>query len=78
MRAAIEEIRLDDHGGAAGRPRDEYAPLVAIAKGRGGFGSGRADASRQETPRSAWSVASVQLLGVQRLVERLRAEQAAG
>ena len=77
MRAVFEEIPFDNHGVAAVQPRDEYAPLVAIAEARGGLGSGWADSSRQKTPSSAWSVASVQVLGVQRLVERLRAVGAA-
>ena len=77
MRAVIEEIRLDDHGGAAMRPWDEYVPLLVIPEARGGCWSGWADASRQKTPCRVWSVASVRILGVQGLVERLRAVGAA-
>ena len=47
--AHYEQV-LDDYGVAAGRPRDEYAPLVTIAEASGGFGSGWADSSRQKTP----------------------------
>ena len=72
MRAVIEEIRLDDHGGAVGQPRDEYAPLVAIAKARGGSWSGWADSSRRDPPQTEWSVASVEIFGTQGLVELLR------
>ena len=44
VQTVIEEIRLDDHGVAAVRPRDDYAPLVAIAEA-GGFWSGWADSN---------------------------------
>ena len=45
VQTVIEEIRLDDHGVAAVRPRDEYAPLVAIAEASGGLWSGWADSN---------------------------------
>ena len=50
-------------------------PRVAIAEAGGD--SHWADSSRQESPREDWSVASVQVLGVAGLVERLRAVGAA-
>ncbi|MCY3887443.1 MAG: hypothetical protein OXG19_07055 [Chloroflexi bacterium] len=40
VQTVIEEIRLDDHGVAAVRLRDEYAPLIATAEASGGFGRG--------------------------------------
>ena len=45
VQTVIEEIRLDDHGVAAVRPRDDYAPLVAIAEASGGLWSGWADSN---------------------------------
>ena len=87
--ASVRRARRGCPSPLAQRPSDRCNPqagAAAPAAGRhsswprvsGGFASGRGDSSRQETPRNQWSVASVQVLRIQGLVEWIRAGQAAG